>query len=232
MSTTNSFSKFRALIVDPNPLTRSYVWEAVLSDIHFSVVTASKSAEDSMNQFQQGFGCDVVLVSSHIDILQIRELMRVMKETEGGKEAALVAIVYANEQNSTALGSLLAEGADGLLLSPFSVHSLSQVAQIASRVKGDYDRKRKLAAAKIMASELIAKFDDINRALLSGVNSRKPIERMQKVGIGLERMLEGSEGLFVEAIGEVIKNVEPPKSAYKGPSQRIKKKLAAAAAAN
>ena len=216
--------------MDPNPLTRSYVWEAVLSDIHFSVVTASKSTEDSINHFQQGFGCDVVLVSSHIDILQIRGLMRVMKESEGGKEAALVAIVYANEQTSTALGSLLAEGADGLLLSPFSVHSLSQVAQIASRVKGDFDRKRKVAAAKIMASELLAKFDEINRSLLEGLNARKPIERMQKVGMGLERMLQGSEDVFAEAMGEVIRNIEPPKSAYKGPSQRIKKKLAAAVA--
>jgi CheY-like chemotaxis protein len=230
MSSPKPLVKFRALVVDPNPLTRSYIWEAVLSDAHFSVVTASKSTEDSITQFSQGYACDVVLVSSNIDLLLIRGLMKVMKESEGGKEAALVAIVYANEQNSSALGTLLAEGADGLLLSPFSVHSLAQVAQIASRVKGEFDRKRKLAAAKIMAGELLIKFDEINRALLKGVNSQKSIEKMQKVGSGLERLLEGSPELFAEAMIDVIRNIEPPKGAYQGPSQRVKRKLAAAAA--
>jgi len=216
--------------VDPNPLTRSYIWEAVLSDIHFSVVTASKSTEDSTSQFLAGFACDVVLASSNIDILQLRGLMKVMRESEGGKEAAFVAIVYANEQNSTALGSLLAEGADGLLLSPFSVHSLAQVAQIASRVKGEFERKRKFAAAKIMANELLAKFDEINRALMNGINSQKSIQKLLKVAGGLERILEGSSDIFAEAVGDVIRNIEPPKGAYKGPSQRIKKKLESRAA--
>jgi len=216
--------------VDPNPLTRSYIWEAVLSDIHFSVVTASKSTEDSTSHFLAGFACDVVLASSNIDILQLRGLMKVMRESEGGKEAAFVAIVYANEQNSTALGSLLAEGADGLLLSPFSVHSLAQVAQIASRVRGEFERKRKIAAAKIMANELLAKFDEINRALMNGINSQKSIQKLQKVAGGLERILEGSSDIFAEAVGDVIRNIEPPKGAYKGPSQRIKKKLESRAA--
>ena len=80
-----------------------------------------------------------------------------------------------------------------------------------------------------MASELLAKFDEINRALLNDLDVRKAIEKIKNVAGGLNRILEGSPEVFAEAMGEVIRNIEPPKAGYKGPSQRVKRKLEARA---
>lgn len=229
MGVFQELEQFRALIIDPNALTRTYIWEAVLSDRHFSVVTASRSTDDSAAQFLQGYECDVVLLSSNIDIVKTREFIQAMRASEGGKEAALVAVVYSKEQTATGLGSLLAEGADGLLLSPFSVHSLAQVAEIAKRVKREFDRKRKLAAAKLIGLDLLLKFDELNRGFVRGVEGQKAMGKLRQSVQQLEKVVEGHTEIFAEAIGGNLSNIEPPKSSYKGPSQRIKKKLEAGA---
>jgi CheY-like chemotaxis protein len=229
MGFLQELEQFRALIIDPNALTRTYIWEAVLSDRHFSVVTASRNTEDSAAQFLQGYECDVVLISSNIELDKIKEFIQTMRNSVGGREAAIVTVVYAKEQTATGLGSLLAEGSDGLLLSPFSVHSLAQVAEIAKKVKRDFDRKRKVAAAKLMGFDLLLKFDELNRGFARGLDGVKAIDRLRESVLRLEKVLEGHPDVFAEAVRENLSNIEPPKSSYKGPSQRIKKKLEAGA---
>jgi CheY-like chemotaxis protein len=224
----NAYTQFRALIVDPNPATRSYLWEAVLADPHFKNVTAAKALEDARGMFQDGYSTDVVLISSTFDAPKISRFVEGIRETEGGKECAIISVMRGAHQENSNLGMLLAEGADGFLLTPFSVFSVGQVAQIAKSVKREHDRRRKLAASQLLSIDLLGMFDALNKKLfLSSSIEGKVKTSMKALQNKIREIIAGEPDLGREAVVNALKSFEPPKDTlYQGPSQRVKKKLA------
>lgn len=219
---------FRALIVDNAAASRSYLWEAVLADPHFRNVTASKALDEAQAMFLGQFETDVVLISSSFDIERMKLFIESIRQTEGGREAAMVAIVRPTEQENASLGRLLALGVDGFILTPFSVHSVGEVAEIAKRVKREFDRRRKRAAARLLSVDLLLTFDDANRKLFMVGNSQGKLrETLKEIHAQIEEIVTGEPDLGFEAVREQARGMEAPrKSLYQGPSQRLKKKMA------
>ncbi len=225
MAAASNNEKFRALVVDPNPHTRGFLWEAVLANSHFSIVTACRSSEESESHFRSGYECDVVLLSSTFETARRQALVSTMRETPGGKEAAIVTVVYATEQTAADLGILLAESSDGFVLCPFSVDSLSQVAGIASRVKAQFNRKRKIASATLILRDTFVLFDDFNRGLLRDTVPARIGDKMRELVTQARTIVDEDGAMFREALSAAADGIQPPKAIYQGPSQRIKKKL-------
>ena len=218
---------FRALIIDSNPQTRSYLWEAVLAEPQFCNVFASKSLDEGRVMFETGLHCDVVLISSAQDPVLTKDFLTAIKATEGGKEIAYVSVVRASHQETEMLAASLVEGTDGLLLSPYSVNSVRQVAEVASRVKLGHEAKRREAGARMMLLQSIKLVDDYGKAVLLKKDSASPLAKFSKMLNKLNSVWSGESSGLTNIAVEVFLNAPAAQlSHYQGASTRIKKKLA------
>jgi CheY-like chemotaxis protein len=225
---TAAFEQFSALIIDNRAQARAYLWEAILADPHFSRVSAVKELEEAQALFFDRFQADVVLLSSGFDSKKIRNFIEAIRTTEGGKEVAIVSVVRAVDQENSSLGQFLADGADGFLLVPFSVVSVGQVAEIAKRVKHEFDRKRRGAAATLLSIDLLGKFDALSRKFfMTGDIKGKAYESFAALSDQIRDVIQGETDIAAEAVRARLRATEAPRvTLYQGPSQRLKKKLA------
>src|SRR5262249_32914468 len=91
---------FDALIIDPNPTSRGYLWQATLSEPNFRRVKALAGIEEALTHLQNGNRYDVLLITSEMSSETIRNFVPNAKQTDAGKEAAYVVVLKKKDQES------------------------------------------------------------------------------------------------------------------------------------
>lgn len=220
---------FRVLILDPIPQNRVVLWEAVSAEPHFRKVVAAKSIDEARSILSQGGEFDLILISSVIEKELLKEFMEETRRSPGSKEAAFVSVVRALEQDADKMAAALVEGTDGLLLSPFSVHALGEIAAIAARVRLEHEKKRRDAAVRLILSDVIRDVDILAKLF---IDEESPARSKRKI-TALMQMIKDRCGDDKEAltalIAECFRDAPPVRTfTYKGASKRVAKKLAEA----
>ncbi len=226
----------RALIIDANPVSRAYLWQATLAGVYFNRVKAYSHTADALRHLQSGYAYDVVLITSTIDREEVRNFISSAKLSEGGKEAAYVMVLKANHQDAENIAFSMMEGTDGFLMEPFSVDSLRQVAAIAARVKGEYERARQRAAIALIVGEIMKSLDDLANAKILGDDTSQQKKKLVASTRALKKLKSGNDlQLYYDLAPEMFEAGKPrPSLGYGGASKRVReraRKLSAKAAA-
>ncbi|MFN8388879.1 MAG: hypothetical protein U0136_01155 [Bdellovibrionota bacterium] len=215
---------FDALIVDPNPVSRGYLWQATLCEPNFRRVKAVSGLTEALNQLQKGNRYDVLLITSEVQSENIKEFVPQAKQIEGGREAAYVVVLKKKDQDSEKIALGIVDGTDGFLLEPFSVQSLKQVAAIAARVRGEHERQRAKAALSLMLFEIGPKLDAYAESRRTKSDAITPQKEFIRSAQALKRLVAGNEQVYAEVAAEIFEQAPPrvPKGKYKGASKRVR----------
>ncbi len=217
---------FDALIVDPNPTSRGFLWQATIANPLFHRVQAFSKMTSAHEALRSGAKYDVVLLSSSFDRSEMETFIKGAKTTEGGKEAAYVSVLKASNQSSDAVAFGLIGGADGFLFEPFSADSLKQVAAIANKVRREFEAQRLKAGFSIMLTEVMKALDEFMSAKLVGQDVGVAHRNLLKATKGLQKIKEDDKNIYYDVACDIFQTAKPrPAIAYKGASKRVKSKL-------
>ncbi len=216
-----------ALIIDSNPLSRGFLWQATLAESHFRRVKAVSTLQAALDQLGN-HQFDVILIPSTIDVEDVKRFVSEARQSIGGKESAFVVVLKVPDQTTEKIATGIMDGTDGFLFEPFSVESLKQVAAIASRVKGEHERQRREAATKLLITDLMRRLDEFALAVQADkgamIHSKERREFL-KSSATLKKFRANDLGLYHQLAPEMFEAALPRLVVYKGASRRLKKKL-------
>lgn len=148
-----------ALIVDPNPTTRNYLWQAILATTDFHTVKSATSTKNTIELLTAGKKFDVIILSSQFEQQIIKNFIAEAKKIGSGCQCAFITVVKQSNDRSNNIASGMIDGSDGFLIEPFSTTSLKQVAEIANRVRKEGQEARVRTGLNMMFSEIIPVVD-------------------------------------------------------------------------
>ena len=225
------FVRFDAMIIDPDPTSRGYLWQATLAEVSFHKVKAFSKPDTAVAHLAQGAKFDVMLITSGFGRDDIINFIREAKQTEGGKEAAYIWVLKTVHQTTDNIAFGLIDGTDGFLLEPFSVDSLQQVAAIAARVRKEYDRQRKKVALTLVVKEIMNALDEYALARVTKKGIAAATHEFKKASEVLRKLEQDDLEIYHEVACEMFeKGIPRPPIAYRGASTRVKQKMKEVAA--
>ncbi|MCC6952507.1 MAG: response regulator [Deltaproteobacteria bacterium] len=218
-------SQFNALIIEPNPTVRGYLWQATLASPHFHRVKAVSKIESALERLNE-HPFDCILVSSNFPREEIESFIERAKSTNGGKEAAYIWVLRAKHQSSNNIAQGLLGGLNGFLLEPFSADSLRRVAIAAAKVKKEFDRQRTEAALRIIVSDVMKALDALALAQSASAEVNRSRKEFAKAAAALKTIPTEDRDLYYKVACELFETAPPkPSIGYKGASKRIKQRL-------
>lgn len=217
------YERLSALIVEPNASKRGYLWQATLHEPQFYRVKGLKSLEETL-VFLGSNVSDVLLISSCFPKSKVASFVEQARTLSGGREAAYVTVVPAEEQTKENIALNLMDGLDGFLFIPFSVSSLKEVAKIAGRVKKKFEGEKKKAALKLLLPDLSKAVDNfaVSRMIKSNLEIEMKENLLEAFGAVKNIAIE-FRGDYIDILTEFLESA-PPRTlpAYRGASERVK----------
>lgn len=217
------YERLSALIVEPNASKRGYLWQATLHEPQFCKVKGLKTLEDALS-ILGGNNFDVILISSSFSKDRVATFVSSSRMIAGGREAAYVTVVPAEEQTKENIALNLLDGLDGFLFIPFSVSSLKEVAKIAGRVKKKFEGEKKKAALKLLLPDLSKAVDNfaVSRMIKSNLEIEMKENLLEAFGSVKNIAIEFRSD-YIDILTEFLESA-PPRTlpAYKGASERVK----------
>ncbi|MBP9838041.1 MAG: response regulator [Proteobacteria bacterium] len=219
--------KINALIIDPRPESRGFLWQAILANSDFHTAKACSDTEDAIFRLTSGLKFDIVLLNSSLSTKRIAEFLPKAKETEGGRESAYVTVLKKKDQSNENVALGIMEGTDGFLLEPFSYDSLKSVAALAAKIKGEHEEKRHLAALNILIKNIIPKIDLYSEMSRKKDNTKYAKDEFLKAYASLERIAENHYDFYIKTVAAEFMKASPrikKTSSYNGASKRLQMK--------
>lgn len=216
-----------ALIIDSNPLSRGFLWQATLAESHFRKVKAVGNLPAAIAQLNDN-RFDVILIPSTIAVDEAKQFVSDARHTEGGKESAFVVVLKLPDQTTEKIATGIMDGTDGFLFEPYSVESLKRVASVASKVKGEHERRRKEAATRLLIADIIEKLDTYSSAVQAdkgAMSHSRERKEFLKAAATLKKFKQIDLGIYYEVAPGMFEAALPKLIIYRGASKRLKKKL-------
>ncbi len=205
-----------------------YLNQVIRAEPEFTRLHGFRNVESSLKYLRTSEPVDVVIISSDFSQYVINHFISAAKESRGGKEAAYVLFSPMDQDSREHIATSMMEGMDGVLFSPFSVHSVREVARIAEQVRKKFEMERKKAALMLLLPNVTGALDSLAKAIYEGVNvtpaKKKLMSSLDSITpLRKELMEEYFSRLFV--LCEEAKPRFKEGSAYTGASTRLRKKL-------
>ncbi len=153
------------------------------------------------------------------------------RKTFGGQDCAFVLLVEEGDQNEDTLALGMLAGVNGFLFSPFSAEGVSNVFQLAAKLKAQRIESAQKAEIADALRAAKGQLDLISAALHASTDLAIDNNEMESLKRALRACLEKNPELFYRMmIGSFIwetKEAPPTKSlAYRGGSARVRKIIA------
>jgi DNA-binding NarL/FixJ family response regulator len=223
---------FNALIVDPDTDCRIRLKQALRQVPQFDEVTSRGMLDIGEKPEELLKGIDVVFLSSRLDSVVLQLFAQVAKEDSNRGPTAVVTIRSKNVSKAEVATGYLA-GVDGILLEPFSVNAVEEIAQIAESIRREDQERRFSTALRLLVQELGSQVSHLAEMERRQQPARITRAVLKEMGSVLHE-LEGPQlARYFDILCEVFPESEIPNpaeyesgKAYRGSSERIRRNVA------
>jgi response regulator RpfG family c-di-GMP phosphodiesterase len=228
MSSMSINKRLIPIVVESNSMKQGYLHQAIRAEPSFMKLRCFSNIDGTIKYLRSSDPVDVVLISSTYSQYVINHFVSAAKESKGGKEAAYVLFTPMEVDSRESIANSMIDGMDGVLFSPFSVHSVEEVALIATQVRKKFELQRKKAALFLLLPNVTKAIDDLAFALTQGMSTipakKKLVSTLDKIAplkkdfasdyyTSLFSLLEEAPPRFIDPVS------------YSGASKRLRKKL-------
>ncbi len=218
---------FNCLSIDPDTRTRLMLKHAMSLVVQFDSIYSVGNERAALELLSE-FKYDLVFVSDKLGKERISKFIKQAKKTEYGEVAGYI-LLCSNQEDSKGLTNSLLEGADGMLLEPYSIDSLEELSLLAAKIKAKRVEEKRKAALSYISSDVLRCVDLMSQAVFLN----HPTAIIKKTVKNINNFISNYENgailnLYLESLADAFSKVERPVQIvqacrYRGPSQRIKK---------
>jgi response regulator RpfG family c-di-GMP phosphodiesterase len=222
--------RYIPIVVEPDLRKQAYLHQAIRAEPEFKKSKGFRNVESSLKYLRSSESVDVVLISSEFTQYVINHFISAAKESRGGKEAAYVLCAPMDKDSREDVAASVIEGMDGVLFSPFSVHSVKEVARIAAQVKKKFELKRKKAALLLLLPNVTNAIDDLSKLMFEGSNISPAKKKLMSSIDSIAHLREDLMEDYYSALFSLCESGRPrPTNSmslnYTGASTRLRKRL-------
>lgn len=221
-----------ALIIHPNPYKRALIKQATMMMGELERVYQASSFVSALSRIETIEGsCDLVLSASELDPVEGEEFIQRVLEFRAARDAAFIVILDKNDQSIGSVAQTLLSGANGILMTPFSIEDISNVVGIAAVVKKQRASARQRQALRLVINGIIKKLDLIWYNCCYDLPMGFALRDLRAAASLLPGLSEEELGVFFELATEMLGELPPPPviekkvGGYRGASSRVKKKV-------
>lgn len=228
------------LIVDSDAETSMLLKQAAMSVGLFRKVMAIRHPHEAVGKLASEDPTDLVFVSWHFDRQEILNFIAEARKTKHGEDAAYVMVLNTKNQDRELISQNMVAGIDGFLFEPYSIEYLTEIVQLARKVKAEKSDVRQRAAYALLVRDIIQSLDFVAQFRKLGQDAAMTEKRFKRLCEPLKNLspelLEVYRDIAIEQFSAIPSPPRLFKSGnYKGASERVKKaaekKLAAEAEA-
>ena len=223
--------KLQAMIVDSILDSRMKLKQATTSCNLFSTVTQIGSLSDAQAKLSLGGDhWDVVFVSCHFDESEALSFVAQAKENQAGQDAAYILVLQAKEEGTAGLAQRLLQGVDGFLYEPYSINSLTEITQLAARVRKERREAREKIAMTLLVTDVMNQLDMVSYIKSAGYETTRSVQKFRELCAGFKNFSAESVNVLMEIMIRLFSQAPPPKKVmqvkqYKGASQRVRQNM-------
>lgn len=220
---------YDALLVDPDVKSRNNLKTVTTAVTSLRKSYNANTLSEAWSHLVGTQGCDIIFFNYKLGKDEITKFIARAKECPRGEECTFIIVLASDEQDNATIAGTVLMGAHGVLCHPYSADRLKEIAELATKVKGDCANNRKKVAIQMLLNEVIKEYDKLATYIARGF----PYERAKKKFADKIKSLQSAQGeAFDSYIGvalDFFEKVPPPapKEDYKGGSKRVKDKLEA-----
>ena len=113
---------------------------------------------------------DIVFIAMREDGDAINRFIKRLKQELAGRDAAYV-LLLESRRDSVEIARTLVDGADAILLEPYSVESLHTISRLAEKIKKERSRMRMQVPLRLLVREIAAQLGQVARLEKSGASA-------------------------------------------------------------
>lgn len=178
-----------------------------------------------------GGSFDLILTASELDPVEGEEFIAKALEAKASCDAAFIVILEKNDQTVGNVAQNLLSGANGILMSPFSVDDLLEVFELARVVKKQRSGDRHRRALRLVIEGIIKRLDIIWYNWANDIPMGFALRDLREAASVLPGLTQEELEIFFELAIELYGDLPAPPviekkpCAYQGASARVKKKM-------
>jgi DNA-binding NtrC family response regulator len=189
-----------ALIVEPDLKFRGNITQAARSSNLFNRVVTASSLREALERVSDREPFRVMFLSERLDSEKTKDIIKQAKALPNTEDCAFVLIVRGATQSLEVVASQVIEGIDGMLCEPFSVDSMSEIANLAQIVKAENDERRKRAGYELVTSGLADSLDELATSHFLKSPSVNALNELKRYSYMLGNPSESDLELYFEII--------------------------------
>jgi DNA-binding NarL/FixJ family response regulator len=219
-----------AIIVDPDAYKRMLLKQATSLMSELQRVLQASSFREAVARLENLEGsCDIIFIASDLDAAASEEFIEKCLLLKEARDAAFVVVLDSKDQSVGNVAQTLLSGANGILMSPFSVEDLAGVIALSTAVKKQRALARRKQAIRLLLDEIISKLDSVWYNYCSALPAGVAIRELKSAAAVLQGLNEDELALYFEMAAEIFDEVPTPPIiprkivAYSGASSRVRK---------
>lgn len=222
--------RYNAIVADPDARTRMLLKHATSSVVNFGAVNLYQNLHSPLEKLEGDEHCDVIFVSYKFQQYEIKDFIQRAKERPQGQDAAYILVAKPEEQDSTTVADNVMIGTDGFLFEPYSVDSLIEITQLASRVRKERSSTRQLAALEFVINEFINYLNLIAYSKSMGLDITRAMRKLREMGQFLRTLDGEAQQMYYQLLIDTLVNAPLPtrifqRRKYTGASTLVRKKM-------
>lgn len=223
--------KINAIVVDSCSDTRMRLKYATAEVPFFKEVVLFSSLAEVEKRVTSETEYQVVFLTDRFAEEELIHFVRHAKDRVQTRDAAFILSLNSSEDAEKKTAESLLTGFDGCLVEPYSVDALTDITEIAARVKKERSEEREKIAIGILVKDIVAHVDRIAYIKSCEVDVTNVLKKLRDKNNAFASFNEDMLNLYYQVAIELfsegkVKAILNDKQQYHGTSERLKKRMA------
>lgn len=226
----NDYLRFNAIVVDPDITTRMRLKHATTAVPQFDEVHLKNSLDEALWPLDGNERCDVIFISYLFDLKEVTNFIERAKQTKQGRDSAYVLVLKTKDQDHSTVANSVMLGVDGFLFEPYSVDSLVEITNLATKIRREREAAREKLATTLLLTDVINQLDLVASLKSLGYAVGNSLKKLHELCQNLHNMPAETLQPRLETIVKLFTEIQVPRKVfqakqYTGVSSRVRKRM-------
>ena len=222
--------RLNAVLADPDIQTRMRLKQATTAVPKFGETMQVNTLDEAANRLNGETRIDIVFLSYRYSLEEVNKFVESARTTKQGDTAAYVLVLRSKDQDNSTVASSMMLGIDGFLFEPYSVDSLVEMTELATRVRVEREEMKQKVAATLVTDDIITQLDLVAFLKSCGYSVGKSWEKFTHLCNTFRKMSPEVDSPTFDAFSKRFLEAPLPKKvfetkSYGGVSSRVRKRM-------
>lgn len=226
----SEYFQLRAILADPDLSTRMRLRQATTAVPKFGDVLQVNTLSEAASRLDGESRVDLIFLSYRYSLDEVKKFVEEARKTKQGDTAAYILVLRSRDQDNSTVASTMMMGIDGFLFEPYSVDSLTEMVDLATRVRKEREEVKEKMAATLLTSDIISQLDLIAYLKAQGYSMHASWNKFVELCKRLREVTHDTSTPTFDTFAQLFTEAPLPKKvfetkSYGGVSRRVRKRM-------